>query len=114
MKRAFTKLATTYKQQVDLLQQRGMQIEDPATAAFYLQHINYYRLGAYWLPFEVDHASHRFKPGTRFDDVLKLYVFDRELRLLVLDAIVWPLAVAAVALAWYMVRGRTSRREAST
>jgi hypothetical protein len=35
-------------------------------------------------------------------------------RLLVLDAIVWPLAVAAVALAWYMVRGRTSRREAST
>lgn len=87
MKRAFTKLATTYKQQVDLLQQRGMQIEDPATAAFYLQHVNYYRLGAYWLPFEVDHASHRFKPGTRFDDVLKLYVFDRELRLLVLDAI---------------------------
>ena len=35
-------------------------------------------------------------------------------RLLVLDAIVWPLAVAAVALAWDMVRGRTSRREAST
>jgi len=28
--------------------------------------------------------------------------------------VVWPLAVAAVALAWYVVRGRSSRREAST
>ncbi len=41
----------------------------------------------YWLPFEADHASHIFQPGTRFSDVLNLYVFDRELRLLVLDAI---------------------------
>jgi abortive infection bacteriophage resistance protein len=64
-----------------------MQVGDPATAEFYLQHLNYYRLGAYWLPFEADHATHTFRPGTRFDDVLNLYVFDRELRLLVLDAI---------------------------
>jgi hypothetical protein len=33
-------------------------------------------------------------------------------RILVLNAVVWPLAVAIMALAWYMVRGRTSRREA--
>ena len=32
-------------------------------------------------------------------------------RLLVVDSVVWPLAVAAVALAWYVVRGRSSRRE---
>lgn len=87
MKRPFTKPPTTYAQQVALLQQRSMQIDDPATAEFYLQHLNYYRLGAYWLPFEADHATHTFRPGTRFDDVLNLYVFDRELRLLVLDAI---------------------------
>jgi abortive infection bacteriophage resistance protein len=87
MKRPFGKPATTYTEQVELLQQRGMVIDDPAEAEFYLQHLNYYRLGAYWLPFEVDHATHRFRTGTRFADVLKLYVFDRELRLLVLDAI---------------------------
>ncbi len=87
MKHPFTKPPTTYAQQVALLQARGMQVGDPAAAAFYLQHINYYRLGAYWLPFEADHGSHRFQPGTRFEQVLNLYIFDRELRLLVLDAI---------------------------
>jgi len=34
-------------------------------------------------------------------------------RLLVLNAVLWPLAVAAAALAWYVLRGRSSRREAS-
>ena len=87
MKSLFAKPATTHAQQVMLLRQRGMVIDDPAAAAFYLQHLNYYRLGAYWLPFEADHATHSFKPGTKFGDVLNLYVFDRELRLLVLDAI---------------------------
>ena len=35
-------------------------------------------------------------------------------RLLVLNSVAWPLAVAAAALAWYAVRGRSSRREATT
>jgi abortive infection bacteriophage resistance protein len=87
MKRPFPKVATTYEEQVALLQQRGMVVDDPALARFYLQHINYYRLGAYWLPFEADHAAHRFEPDARFADVLNLYIFDRELRLLILDAI---------------------------
>lgn len=87
MKRPFSKPATTYPEQVAQLQQRGMQIDDPEQAGFYLQHLNYYRLAAYWLPFEADHASHCFRPGTRFDAVLNLYIFDRELRLLILDAI---------------------------
>jgi abortive infection bacteriophage resistance protein len=87
VKRPFPKPATTHVQQVALLQQRGMVIDDPVQAGFYLQHLNYYRLSAYWLPFEADHASHTFRPGTRWEDVLNLYVFDRELRLLALDAI---------------------------
>lgn len=87
VKRPFTKPATTYAQQVAKLQQRGMVVGDPQSAEFYLQHLNYYRLGAYWLPFESNHATHALRPGTRFEDVLNLYVFDRELRLLVLDAI---------------------------
>jgi len=74
-------------EQVKLLRERGMQIADQALAEFYLGHLNYYRLGAYWLPFEQDHVTHRFLPDTSFDRVLELYVFDRRLRLLLLDAI---------------------------
>lgn len=83
----FIKPPTTFTQQVSLLQQRGMAVDNSAEAEFYLRHLNYYRLSAYWLPFEEDHASHQFKSNTHFNDVLNLYIFDRELRLLVLDAI---------------------------
>lgn len=86
MKQSFSKPALTWEQQVELLKQRGMLIEDQKQAEFYLTHLNYYRLVGYSLPFEVDHATHRFAPGTTFADVLNLYIFDRELRLLVLDA----------------------------
>jgi abortive infection bacteriophage resistance protein len=64
-----------------------MEISDLTQAEFYLQHLNYYRLGAYWLPFESDHTTHIFRSGTKFEEVLNLYLFDRELRLLMLDAI---------------------------
>lgn len=86
-KRPFTKVATTYDEQVALLQNRGMAISDVALAQHQLQHLNYYRLAAYWLPFEVDHAAHRFAPNTQMSDALNLYSFDRSLRLLVMDAI---------------------------
>ncbi len=87
MQRPFSKPPTTYAQQLALLRDRGMQIDDQAEAEFYLQHLNYYRLGAYWLPFESNHTEHRFVEGTRFRDVLNLYLFDRELRLLTMDAV---------------------------
>ena len=60
MKRPFNKPATTYDEQVALLQSRGMQLDDTAAAPFQLQHLNYYRLGAYWLPFEANHVN---RPG---------------------------------------------------
>ena len=67
-----------------------MTIPDAAKAAHYLRHISYYRLRAYWLPFEQPAAitgDHSFVPGTSLDEVLALYVFDRRLRLLVMDAL---------------------------
>jgi abortive infection bacteriophage resistance protein len=87
MPRPFDKSPKTYRQQIEILRQRGMQVNDNKAAEFYLKHLNYYRLAAYWLPFEADHATHVFRPGTSFEQVLNLYVFDRELRLLILDAI---------------------------
>ena len=64
-----------------------MRINDSKRAKRYLSHLNYYRLAAYWLPYEKDHSTHQFKPGTTFDVVLKHYIFDRKLRLLIMDAI---------------------------
>ena len=83
----FTKPPKTFDEQVDLLMSRGMEVGDLERAKRYLAHLNYYRLAAYWLPFEQDHPTHRFKTGTRFETILELYIFDRELRLLVMDAI---------------------------
>lgn len=86
MKVDFIKPARTWLEQLELLESRGLNVPDLERAQHYLAHINYYRLTGYWLPFEEDHATHRFNGQANFDDVLNLYVFDRELRLLVLDA----------------------------
>lgn len=89
-KRPFAKAATTFAEQMALLQRRGMVIQDAAEAEHHLRHINYYRLRAYWMPFEVPCAAagdHQFAGGTQFEDVVRLYAFDRKLRLMVLDAI---------------------------
>ncbi len=85
----YTKPPLSFDAQIALLQARGMVIPDQARAVRYLSHINYYRLRAYWLPFEAtaDGHEHCFKAGTTFDDALALYVFDRKFRLLVLEAI---------------------------
>ncbi len=86
-KSSFQKKPTSYPEQIQQLKSRGLMIQNETIAEFYLKHLSYYRLGAYWLPFESDHHTHQFKLGTRFEDVLNLYVFDRELRLMLIDAI---------------------------
>ena len=83
----FDKPPLTVAQKIALLQSRGLSIGDEAQAAHCLTHLNYYRLTGYWLPFEETHSPHRFKPGTRFEDIINVYSFDRALRLLLLDAI---------------------------
>ncbi len=83
----FSKSPKTIQEQLNLLETRGMTITDRENAMHYLKHLNYYRLRGYWLPLETDLQSHQFKPGIRFEDVLNLYIFDRELRLLLIDAV---------------------------
>ena len=89
MTQTFTKPALSLTDQLALLESRGLIVDDHAAALHALAHISYYRLRAYWLYFEVDPANgdHMLRAGTRFGDVLALYDFDRQLRLLVLDAL---------------------------
>jgi transposase len=67
----YGKPALTTDQQVDLLIRRGMHIANRVQARQYLTHISYYRLRAYWLPFEQaaangdDHAFATWPPAPR-------------------------------------------------
>jgi len=79
----------TIAQQIAHLQAQGMTVSDVPRAQHWLRHVSYYRLSAYWLPFEhpKGQAGPRFIAGTDLDTVIALYEFDRHLRLLVLAAI---------------------------
>lgn len=84
----FEKPALTVDELLNKLRERGLSVADPQCARHYLSNISYYRLSAYMRPFYVPHQDkHSFLPGTSFEQVLDLYIFDRELRLLLLDAI---------------------------
>lgn len=86
----FTKPSISVAEQIALLEQRGMTVSEREKAHHFLSHVNYYRLRAYWLPFEAEpteNGDHHFREGASLDDAIILYKFDRELRLLVLDAI---------------------------
>ena len=83
----FEKEPLTIQEQVDQLIKRGLIIEDNDNAYHYLSQISYYRLAGYWWPMKADKVKHIFKPQSRFSDVIALYNFDRELRLLLFDVI---------------------------
>ena len=73
--------------QIELLKTRGLLIPDEERATRYLQNISYYHLSGYMYPFLADKKQHQYKPGSSFDDIINLYRFDRELRVLVFTAI---------------------------
>lgn len=82
----YSKHATDYDEQIDILRSRGLVIPDVNKAKEILSDIGYYRLGFYIHPFEItypllDHRrSHQIKPGTKIENVVALYYFDLDLR----------------------------------
>ena len=84
----FHKPAHSIEEQIQTLRDRGLNVPDIDWARHILANISYFRLSAYTRPFyQPNLEEHRFLDATGFEDVLNLYVFDRELRLLLLDAI---------------------------
>lgn len=102
----YTKPWKSYDEQLDTLIERGMSVTDRAAALDYLERIGYYRLSGYWFPFRERSgnccvlsagnqkpkkvqtlALDQFKPGVTFQHAVALYVFDKRLRLLALDAL---------------------------
>lgn len=95
---------SSYTDLVSLLIARGMKILDAKQAEKKLAEVGYYRLSGYWYPAReflsgVDGNNlicpvsskplrgDNFSSGTFFTDAVELYQFDKELRLLMLDAV---------------------------
>jgi len=88
----------SFESQLARLKSRGMQIADDQQALHYLETIGYYRLSGYWYPLRLkldrrasaqltSERASVFVSGSRFEDVVRLYGFDRKLRLLAMDAL---------------------------
>lgn len=84
----YNKIPLTIDEQINQLQQRGLFISDITLAKHFLSHISYYRLAGYWWPMQKEPKDqHIFKDNSRLEDVIALYNFDRELRVVIFDAI---------------------------
>ena len=82
----------SYEEQLELLIERGLIVTDSNKALIYLERIGYYRLSGYWYPFRERNnltqvALDVFKAKASFQNAVDLYVFDKNLRLLVMDAL---------------------------
>lgn len=77
----------TFGRQIDLLRNRGLIIQDEQNALRYLSRISYYRLKGYWWDMQSDTTKHLFEPNHTFEEVIRIYEFDKELRHICFDAI---------------------------
>jgi abortive infection bacteriophage resistance protein len=85
VKMKYAKEPKTITEQLDQLRSRGLEFTFEENAIHKLKHIGYYRLSAYMKFYQVE--GDQYKPKTDFEDVLELYTFDRELKLLLFDAV---------------------------
>ncbi|EMF1947747.1 Abi family protein [Proteus mirabilis] len=84
-----------YAEQLSLLLERGMQISDHDRAIKKLTQVGYYRLSGFWYTARIivtgdnnlSRRTDQFLPGTTFESAYDLYLFDKKLRLLMLDAL---------------------------
>ena len=83
----YNKPSLDIHQQIAQLKSRGLIILDEASAKRFLQNVSYYRLAGYWWPMQDNKNLHTFKPNSTFENVVSIYNFDRELRLLIFDVI---------------------------
>lgn len=84
-----------YDQQLELLLSRGMLVRDSRRAMRKLSQVGYYRLSGFWYTSRIirpddsglTYRSDEFLEGTSFEQAYDLYLFDKRLRLLMIDAL---------------------------
>ncbi len=105
----------TYQKQIALLTDRGLGYESHDKLVSVLKHIGYYRFSGYTYPLRqpviddqgrITSRLDAFQPGATFEDAVKLYEFDRKLRLLLQDALE-AIEVAFCAQVGYVLGARS-------
>ncbi|OHB43984.1 MAG: hypothetical protein A2Y13_09390 [Planctomycetes bacterium GWC2_45_44] len=81
----YNKPPLSFEQQAELLISRGLEANKGELVSK-LRVVNYYRLSGYWYPFRYPQTD-TFKAHTTLDKIWRRYTFDRQLRLLTMDAI---------------------------
>lgn len=84
---SFSKPWLSHASQVQVLVNRGLVVNDPATAEAFLSHVNYYRFSGYCLAFEPLGQRHCFVTGTTFEQIREAYQFDLAIRDLLNEAL---------------------------
>ena len=69
-----------YHAQIKYLKQKQLVINNEAYATTVLEKVSYYGLINGYKAIFKDPATNNFYPGTSFDDIYNLYLFDAELR----------------------------------
>ncbi len=89
MRQRYSKHYLSPRQIIGILkEERGLLFEDETKAAKYLTNIGYQRLGPYIHPFyKMPKSEKKIKHGTSFGDVMRLYRFDKKLRMLLFNEI---------------------------
>lgn len=80
----FNKPPLSFDEHISLLKQRNLIINNESYAKHKLSIINYYRLSAYFRPFYIK-GKEIFTNNTTFEDIIKLYYFDKKLRKIIFD-----------------------------
>lgn len=83
----YSKIAEPYPKTLHRLWNKGLMIDNRPDAENALRTIGYYRLLIYMRHFQSNVAPRNFRPKTKFSYIVQLYNFDREIRLLTLNAI---------------------------
>lgn len=84
----FTKPALTAQQQLDLLIERGLQVQDTERALRLLEVTTLFRLSPYMRPFQNPaDSAHVFMPGSQLAHIVRIYRFDSDLRQLMMMAL---------------------------
>jgi abortive infection bacteriophage resistance protein len=84
-KKKYSKKPLSFEEQLQLLKDRNLIVDNDIKALSHLRGISYYRLSAYYLPFQMN--KDLFNQNTSFQEIIDTYSFDRQLRLLVFDCI---------------------------
>lgn len=83
----YSKIAEPYTKTLHRLWNKGLMIDNRGDAENALKTIGYYRLLIYMRHFQSNTAPRNFRPKSKFSYIVQLYNFDREIRLLTLNAI---------------------------